>query len=38
MRVSGCKSHYESVLGAGAKVEDPPTGGDETPPRRAQKV
>jgi hypothetical protein len=36
MRVSGCKNHYKSILGAGAKVEDPPTGGDETPPWRGK--
>jgi|WetSurSiteA1Bulk_404760.scaffolds.fasta_scaffold00902_4 hypothetical protein len=36
MSVSGCNSHYESVLGAGAKVEDPPTGGDEIPPWRGK--
>jgi len=27
--VSGCKNHYKFILSAGAKVEDPPTGGDE---------
>jgi hypothetical protein len=37
MRVSGCKNHYKFVLGAGAKVEDPPTGGDEIPPWRGKK-
>jgi hypothetical protein len=37
MRVSGCNNHYESVLSAGAKVEDPPTGGDEIPPWRGKK-
>ncbi len=35
--VSRCKNHYKSVLGAGAKVEDPPTGGDEIPPGRDKK-
>ena len=35
-RVSGCKNHYKFVLGAGAKVEDPPTGGDEIPPWRGK--
>jgi hypothetical protein len=29
MRVSGCKNHYEVVLGAGAKVEER---SDEIPP------
>jgi hypothetical protein len=38
MRVSGCKNHYKFVLGGGAKVEDPPTGGDEIPPLAGQKV
>jgi len=36
--VSGCNGHYEFVLGAEAKVEDPPTGGDEIPPLAGQKV
>jgi hypothetical protein len=34
MRVSGCNNHYEANLGAGAKVEDTPVGGDEIPLRR----
>ena len=33
MRVSGCKNHYKSVLGAGAKVEER---SDETPPWRGK--
>jgi len=33
----GCKNHYEFVLSAGAKVEDPPIGGDEIPPWRGKK-
>jgi len=36
MRVPGCKNHYKSVLSAGAKVEDPPTGGAEIPPWRGK--
>jgi len=27
--MSGCNYHYKFVQGAGAKVEDPPIGGDE---------
>jgi len=34
MRESGFSYHYKFVLGAGAKVEDPPVGGDEIPPWR----
>jgi hypothetical protein len=34
--VSGCNGNYEFVLGAGAKVEDPPTGGDEIPSWRGK--
>jgi hypothetical protein len=37
-RVSGCKNHYEFVLSAEAKVEDPPTGGAEIPLLAGQKV
>jgi len=37
MSVSGCNDHYEFVLGAGTKVEDPQTGGDEIPPWRGKK-
>jgi len=37
MSVSGYNGHYEFVLGAGAKVEDPLTGGDEIPPWRGKK-
>ncbi len=29
MSGSRCKNHYKAVLGAEAKVEDPPTGGYE---------
>jgi hypothetical protein len=36
MRESGYNNHYELVLGAGAKVEDPPTGGNEIPPWRGK--
>jgi hypothetical protein len=37
MRVFGCNGHYEFVLSAQAKVEDPPTGGDEIPSWRGKK-
>jgi hypothetical protein len=37
MRVSGYNNHYKIVLGAGAKVEDTPAGGDEIPPWRGKK-
>jgi len=33
----GGKNHYKFVLSAGAKVEDPPVGGDEIPPWRDKK-
>jgi hypothetical protein len=33
-RVSGCKNHYKIVCSAGAKVENPSTGGDKIPPWR----
>jgi hypothetical protein len=35
--VSGYNNHYKFILGAGAKVEDPPTGGDEIPSWRGKK-
>jgi hypothetical protein len=35
--VSGCKNLCKVVLSAGAKVEDPPTGGDEIPSWRGKK-
>jgi len=38
MRVSGCNKHNRFVLSAGAKVEDPPTGGDEIPSGGAKSV
>ena len=34
--MSGCKNQYKFVLGAGAKVEYPPTGGYEIPPWRGK--
>jgi hypothetical protein len=34
--VSGCNNKYKFVLGAGAKVEDTPAGGDEIPPWRGK--
>jgi hypothetical protein len=33
---SGFIPVYKAVLSAGAKVEDPPTGGDEIPPWRGK--